>query len=268
VNISASPAIGPADLIVRGDHLHLMRTAKENWTRPAINPLFRTAATAFGPRTAAVLLTGTMDDGTAGILAIEAVGGVIIVQDPEDAEFPEMPQSALQYLDPDHVVRLAELPQLLDRLARAGADEGLRRAGQPMARPDHFPAADALDAVPPGARQAARSEKPSGLTCPECGGSLWEHEERGFTDYRCRIGHRFSPKALARGQGEVRANLLEASLRSIREEQALAEQLLARGRERFLAEGDIRRRQWQIGELERLGDEIETAIRGPAGTEG
>ncbi|MDT8386215.1 MAG: chemotaxis protein CheB [Thiogranum sp.] len=111
--------VAPQDhhLIVRGSHLHLTRTPKENWTRPAINPLFRSAAGSFRRRVAALVLTGMLEDGTAGLLAVEAAGGTTVVQDPGDAEFPDMPLSALDYLDPDHIVLLSELPTLLVQLA-------------------------------------------------------------------------------------------------------------------------------------------------------
>ncbi len=129
--------VAPADrhLILRDGHLHLTCTPKENWTRPAINPLFRSAARALGSRVAGVVLTGMLDDGTAGLLAIEAAGGVTIIQDPEDAAFPEMPLSALDYLEPDHLAPLAALPALMAQLTRSteSDDPTSRRAGEPVA---------------------------------------------------------------------------------------------------------------------------------------
>ena len=260
--------VAPPDrhLVVRDDHLHLTRTPKENWTRPAINPLFRSAAAAFGPRVAAVVLTGMLDNGTAGLLAVQIARGITVVQDPTDAEFPEMPESALAYLDPNHVVPLAQLAGLLARLALDDGDadpgSGSRRAGEPLARQGNPGALDAMNGLPDSV-QDAQPDPPSGFTCPECGGALWQHEEHGFIDYICRTGHRFSPLSLLNAQGNVRSDALEAALRAVREEQALAEMLIARGRERAVDAATLRTRVWRTRELSRLGDALEDIIRGP-----
>lgn len=99
----------------------LARTAKENHTRPAIDPLFRAAAAAFGARAIGVILTGALDDGTAGLAAIKACGGIAVVQDPSEALAPDMPSSAIDNVAVDHVLRLDEIPAALLRLAEANA---------------------------------------------------------------------------------------------------------------------------------------------------
>src|SRR5262245_22259453 len=103
----------------RDGHIRVTRGPRENRWRPAIDPLFRSAAVSFGPRVIGVVLTGMLDDGTAGLAAIKRCGGIAVVQDPLDAAYPEMPQSALDHVDVDHQVPLEQLGKLIERLARA-----------------------------------------------------------------------------------------------------------------------------------------------------
>lgn len=111
--------VAPPDrhMLVRNGHLHIVRGPKENGFRPAINATFRTAALAYGPRVVGVILTGMLDDGTAGLLAVKRRGGTAIVQDPASAAFPSMPESACRYVAVDAVLLVADMPALLERLA-------------------------------------------------------------------------------------------------------------------------------------------------------
>jgi two-component system chemotaxis response regulator CheB len=111
--------IAPPDqhMFLMGDRILLTRGPKEHHTRPAIDPLFRSVALARGPEVIGVVLTGNLDDGTAGLQAIKARGGIAVVQDPEDAVAPSMPSSALRYVDVDHCVPLRLIPELLTSLA-------------------------------------------------------------------------------------------------------------------------------------------------------
>ena len=111
-------------LIVGPGVLRLINGPRENWVRPAIDPLFRSAAQVYGPTTIGVVLTGNRHDGTQGLWAINGVGGTAIVQDPSDAEFPSMPRSALQFVDVDYCVRLSEMPSLPNRLASNEPEDG------------------------------------------------------------------------------------------------------------------------------------------------
>jgi two-component system chemotaxis response regulator CheB len=110
--------VAPADahLLVEPGRLRLTRGPKENRFRPAIDPLFRTAAQVYGPAAVGVILTGNLDDGTAGLWAIKKLGGTTVVQDPADAMFPAMPESAVRHVEIDHVVPLAAIAPLLVRL--------------------------------------------------------------------------------------------------------------------------------------------------------
>ncbi|HEX8430099.1 MAG TPA: chemotaxis protein CheB, partial [Longimicrobium sp.] len=207
--------VAPPDvhLLLRAGHMHLRRGPKENHTRPAVDPLFRTAALTFGPRVIGVVLTGNLDDGTAGLFAIARAGGVTVVQDPAEAPYPGMPRNAVANLDVDHVLPLAEIAPLLSRLARAMA------APEPVARdtPDDGALHWKADYAVMGAG--------AGLSCPECQGPLWEIREGDMIQFGCRIGHRFSPETFMDGSAVEIEEMLGMSLRAIEERAALANRL-------------------------------------------
>jgi len=123
--------IGPPGrhLLVESDQLRLGAGPRENNSRPALDPLFRSAGFCCGPRAIGVVLTGTLRDGAAGLLALKQCGGLTVVQDPSDAAFGEMPTTALKLSKPDHVVSLAGMPALLEKLVR-------QPAGEPVPAPD------------------------------------------------------------------------------------------------------------------------------------
>lgn len=123
--------IAPPDchLLLDEDKIHLGHGPRENNTRPAIDPMLRSVALCCGPRAIGVVLTGTLGDGASGLRAIHQCGGLSVVQDPNDAAFPEMPLNALDRVTPDHVVALATMPSLLDELAR-------QKAGEPVTVPE------------------------------------------------------------------------------------------------------------------------------------
>src|SRR5262249_32923671 len=112
--------VAPPDhhLIVNHGRMRLTRGPRENWARPAIDPLFRSAARTYGPRVIRVILTGMLNDGSAGLRAVRAGGGIAVVQDPADAIAPDMPWNALRYAGADYRVRLSEIPELLVKLTR------------------------------------------------------------------------------------------------------------------------------------------------------
>lgn len=189
--------------------IELSREARENLHRPAIDPLFRTAARVYGPRTLGVLLTGTRDDGAAGLLAIKIRGGVAIVQDPEDAAFGEMPQHALDQADEiDYVAPLAEIPNLIvqtvDRfmtMPKLSQGEEVMMAGQ---------------------------TEPSTLICPECGGALQPREQGRLLQYQCHVGHVYGLESLRASYGQKIEDTLWAALRAFQEQSMLLRQMAAR----------------------------------------
>jgi two-component system, chemotaxis family, protein-glutamate methylesterase/glutaminase len=208
--------VAPPDhhLLVGRDHVHVRRGPKENRTRPAIDPLFRSAAVNATTRVIGLLLSGSLDDGTAGLLAIRRCGGVAVVQDPKDARFGEMPASAIANGAVDHVGRLAELPDLLARLTRYPCPgpvdppeelrmEALIAAQELRMRPDNH-----------------RLGKVSSLTCPECHGALTEIDDQGFLRFRCHTGHAYSAESLRSSQADAWERALYDALRA-QEEQLL-----------------------------------------------
>lgn len=206
-------------LLLENGLLELTRGPKENHARPAIDPLFRSAALALGPRAVGVVLTGGLDDGSAGLRAIKACGGTTVVQDPKAAADPSMPLAALREAPADHVVRLDELAGLLAVLA------------QPLERAvDFTPPAWLLTehAVSLGETTMQGLEHigtPSPFSCPDCGGVLFEVDAGGVTRLRCHTGHAFSLAALAKMQDEVTEAAMWAAIRAVQEKEAILQRI-------------------------------------------
>ena len=216
--------VAPPDhhMIVDGGRLLLVRGAKENNARPAIDPLFRTAAYGYGPRAIGVVLTGALDDGTAGLLSLKHRGAVTVVQDPEDAFCPDMPRSALEYVKPDHVAKLADIAPLLSKLA------GTRAARDP--EPSGLIEREArIDMHGPRARTDPPGE-PSPFACPDCGGVLNEVHDEGMVRFRCRVGHAFTAETALVQQRVQIEGALWAALRALDEQAELAKRMGTRAR--------------------------------------
>ncbi len=213
-------------LLVRDGRILLTRGPAENNHRPAIDALFRSAARAYGPRVVGVVLTGTLDDGTAGLQSVKTRGGIALVQHLDEAMFKSMPQSAIENVAVDGVYPLAGLAQEIVRLS-----------GKPAARKEH-PVTSTLDEDVAVAEMHLdlledRAEgKPSGFSCPDCHGVLWEISEGKMVRYRCRVGHAYSPQSLLASQSENLEEALWVALRALEESAAMAERLQARASER------------------------------------
>jgi two-component system, chemotaxis family, protein-glutamate methylesterase/glutaminase len=213
--------ISPADhhLLVKKKHVLVTKGARENRYRPGIDPLFRSAASTHGPHVVGVLLTGVLDDGTAGLLAIKRCGGVTIVQDPKEAAYPEMPQSALNNLDVSHCAPISEIAVLLEKYAR-----------QPAGKAREVPNAVRIEATI-AERVLSDVAQVNGLgsqvpyNCPNCGGVLWEMTAAGLVRYRCHTGHSFTAKALLTSQTEKIEETLWVSLRMFEERKNLLNNL-------------------------------------------
>lgn len=213
-------------LLVDGDRIQLSRGPKENGNRPAIDPLFRTAARSYGPRVIAVLLSGTLDDGTDGMRVVKACGGLTVVQRPEDALFGDMPSNAMQLVPVDYVESAAGLGALLTRLVSEPAavpeEGGLAMTPHPVDPPD------------PTARGTSSLEEhtlrgpPTPLTCPDCGGALWELQESEVVRYRCHVGHSFSDEAMLAAQASRLESSLWSAIRTLKEKAELARRLSSR----------------------------------------
>jgi two-component system chemotaxis response regulator CheB len=220
--------VAPPDhhMTVEVDRVRVIHGPTENGVRPAIDPLFRSAARTYGPRVVGVVLTGQLDDGTAGMAAIKEAGGVTVVQDPDEAFAPSMPRSAMQFVGVQHVLPLREIPILLMNLAledaamRPPTEPGVHL--QPM-EPDLGKVPIALDA----------SDRPghvSVFSCPECHGTLWEVDEGGLLRFRCRVGHVYSADSMIAAQTDSVDRALWAALRSLEERAALTQKMADRAK--------------------------------------
>ncbi|HEX4352787.1 MAG TPA: chemotaxis protein CheB, partial [Polyangiales bacterium] len=219
--------VAPPDhhMILRDGVVEVVLGPRENGHRPAIDPLFRSAARVYGERVIGVVLSGASDDATAGLLAIRARGGLTIVQDPDDAAYPSMPKSALQYVRPDHIAKAHEIGALIARLVSERSAS--RATAVPLAHADDpDPAIDrpSLLATP----EAYADTQPSSFACPECHGVLWEVKEGELTRYRCRVGHAYLPESLSDAVEDRLEEALWIALRSLRESSSLATRLAER----------------------------------------
>lgn len=218
--------VAPPDrhmLIAKG-YVRLSHGPHENLARPAIDPLFRSAALAYGPAVVGVVLTGQLDDGTAGLLAIKDRGGTTIVQEPSEATAQSMPLSALRHVSIDHRCKLADMAILLTELAKDDPDEvELEPVAALMETENRI--ADGIFNVADW-WHLERMSTPSGLNCPTCRSALYELNDRRVLRFRCRSGHAFSALSLLSGQVDARENLMSSIFGVLIEEITLSRQLL------------------------------------------
>jgi two-component system chemotaxis response regulator CheB len=207
--------VSPPDhhLVLEAGGMRLTRGPRENRQRPAVDALFRSAAYVYGPRAIGVVLTGALDDGTAGLWTIKDRGGTTIVQDPADAAFPSMPRSALEYVQVDHVVRAAELAPLLERLARQPVPSN---GGSPVSDELHVTARVATGDLQASTRVFDLGS-PSPFTCPDCSGVLVRLREGGVPTFRCHTGHAFSFDTLLAATTEHTEQVLWHAVRAAEE---------------------------------------------------
>src|SRR4051812_29924926 len=219
--------VAPPDqhLVVQPGRVRVTDEPKENGVRPSVDTLFRSAAHAYGPAVIGVVLSGTLDDGTAGLMAIKQHGGVAVVQDPAEAVFPSMPANAARFADPDHVVPLDKIPVLLAGIVEEWSQQ--RRARAQQGRDEHD--------QPTKADAAAQHGDPSEFTCPECGGTLWEQQEGDLLRFRCRVGHAYSTESLLADQREALEAALWGAVVALEERADLATRLAGRMEERSRA---------------------------------
>lgn len=225
--------IAPPDhhLLVRPGALEVERGPRENRSRPAIDPLFRSAARAYGPRVIAVVLSGTLDDGATGLLSVRSHGGTIIVQDPADALYDGMPLAALRAVRPDHVLPLAGIAPLLGDLCRQFAHrEGATMMTAPVniGQPDGDRPGEGLVRHDLAAQAAGgRPDQLAPFACPECGGTLWQLGADEEAQFRCHTGHVYSPLTLLAQQSEDLEAALWRCVRMLTEKATLSRQLAA-----------------------------------------
>jgi two-component system, chemotaxis family, protein-glutamate methylesterase/glutaminase len=217
--------IAPADhhLLVEDGRVKVTRGPRENRHRPAIDPLFRTAARSYGSRVVGIILSGLLDDGSAGLMAVRMRGGLAVVQDPREAMYPDMPSHAMQYAGADCVVRTNNLANLIVDASRAQLSEKATLAEAEM--PEHEKP-DKADLE--GSPQQEKEGTPSAFACPECHGVLWEVKEGELLRFRCRVGHAYTADALRVAMSEATEDALWASMRALEEKAALLRRMARR----------------------------------------
>ncbi len=223
-------------LLVKDGHIRLTRGPRENRHRPAADALFRSAAQAYGPRVVGVVLSGALDDGTAGLAVIKSQGGKAIVQDPEEALYADMPSNARDHVDVDACLPVAQIARELVRLV----NEPIREPEEAHAmKSETRIEADMAELDVEAMQKPERPGTPSVFGCPECGGVLWELHEGHLIHYRCRVGHAWSPDSLLAEQVEALEAALWTALRALEENlsllRRLAEQAQQRGYQRAAA---------------------------------
>jgi len=207
--------VAPPDhhMLVEQGHIHLTRGPKENRHRPAIDVLFRSAAVAYGTRVIGIILTGSLDDGTAGMLAIKRRGGMTVVQNPADAMYPSMPQSVLTHVQVDHCMPLVEIGQMLPSLvAEPAPSQAAYPVHQEMEEEVKIAEMDMSEM-----NSSTHTGIPSAYTCPDCGGTLWEIHDGNLVRFRCRVGHSFSLESMLAGQNEALEQALWVALETLEE---------------------------------------------------
>lgn len=216
--------VAPADhhLLLHGRYIELSRGPKENRHRPSIDPLFRSAAREHGNRVIGVVLSGMLDDGSAGVTAIRRAGGVCVAQDPREAFCPSMPQCAIDTGAVEYVVPLAQMPALFTKLLnedlaqRHGAATSTQEKASEKAMAGKEPSTPGTT----GGRLLP-------ITCPDCGGTLWEQRQDQNIHFQCHVGHAYSAQTLVEGNAEALEEALWMALRIIQERITICRELAA-----------------------------------------
>lgn len=229
--------LAPLDhhLLVKQGHISLSRGPKENRSRPAIDPLFRTAAAVYGPRAVGVILTGMLDDGTAGLAALKGRGGMAVVQDPSDALYPSMPESALRHVAADYVLPIDEIAPCLVRLV---AEQQTPEVASPLSRLLEIETRFVeMETMTMQDMEVIGSH--AGVSCPECHGPIWKIDDGKIHRYRCHVGHAYSAQTMQVGQIEAQETHLWQALRLMKERVTLIWEMRAHAQNENRLDDDI-----------------------------
>ena len=249
--------VAPPDyhLLVERGVLRVVQGPRENRHRPAIDPLFRSLAWAYGPRAVGVVLTGNLDDGTAGLWALKSCGGTTVVQEPNEADHPQMPMNALMHNRIDHRLPLEGIAALLTELAEEGAEPF-----EPRQTPPGLENEVAYAKLQRSLHHTAALGHLSPFTCPSCRGALWELEEGEHLRYRCHTGHAYSQASLLVDQSVAVEESLYSAVRAMEEKAATLRRLAERWPERM---PDVKKEYEQrASELEQSADVLRAVLAG------
>ncbi len=217
-------AVPDHHLLIESSRVYATKGPKENRSRPAIDPLFRSAASAHGPRVIAIILSGMLDDGTAGLAAVKRCGGITMVQDPREAAYSEMPQSALDHVEVDYCVPVDAMAETITTLLNREMSEldthrsisdlelELQIASGKVSRP----------------RDTASLGNLTSFSCPECGGPLWNVNDSSVDRFRCHTGHAFTAQTLAADLSSAAEQSLWVALRTMEDRARMFDRLKRR----------------------------------------
>jgi two-component system chemotaxis response regulator CheB len=246
--------LAPPDrhLLIKPGELRVVRGPKENNFRPAIDPLFRSAAYTYGTRVIGVLLSGLLDDGTYGMLQIKQQGGLLIAQSPNDASQSDMPLSAIERVGVDRVAAAADIAAVLNEVVHADVDSSAGPAREQT---------DVAEGLVSGLRINDGQPPSSPFVCPECGGSLWEQREGEGLRYRCHTGHGFTAATLSALQSDELEQALWTSVRLLDEQAELQRRMAGR----WQTDGNVKVRarfESNAEDREHAADLIRTLLTG------
>jgi two-component system, chemotaxis family, protein-glutamate methylesterase/glutaminase len=252
-------AVPDHHLMIEDDRVRLTRGPRESHARPSVDVLFRSAAYHGGARVIGVVLTGTLDDGTAGLWAIKDRGGVAIVQSPKEAAYPSMPQSALRHVAVDYTLQLTDIPNVLRSLTRERIEVRERDMNEKLKIETRI--AFENSALEHGVRTLGT---PSFYTCPECHGSMVAIEEGSIKRYRCHTGHAYSaPALLEQALPAIEATLWSALAQAEERQILLHELAQPAGSEASEAGGQEQDYARQEREMQLLTERIRELMRDP-----
>jgi two-component system chemotaxis response regulator CheB len=219
--------IAPPDehLLLAKGHVIVGKGAPENRWRPSINNLFRTAAGVYNSRVIGIVLTGLLDDGTAGMSAIKRAGGVTIVQDPNEADHPDMPLSVLENVDVDYTESLSKMGVLLAEIIKTTEPKEVEV-------PEDILLETEIDQRVSTRIDNIAHLKKIEINCPDCGGGLYMTQKQHPAHYRCHVGHSYTDRELLIRISEVIENTFWVSLRMMEERRTLLAKLAKKDKER------------------------------------
>ncbi|MBW4444444.1 MAG: chemotaxis protein CheB [Plectolyngbya sp. WJT66-NPBG17] len=219
--------LAPPDyhLLIGHDRISLSHGPRENGFRPAVDTLFRSAAHYYRQRVIGIVLSGTLDDGTAGLFSIKEHGGIAIAQDPEEALFAGMPRNAITGVKVDYIWKVPEIAAQLPELTENPIQE------KKLMSEEIVHEGEWVQQEKTAIERGERSGLASAFTCPDCGGVLWELRDRNLMRYRCHVGHAYSPESLLAAKDDSLERALWAANRALEEKAALARRMATRAKE-------------------------------------
>lgn len=232
--------VAPPDhhMTIERGTIALTKGPRENMARPSIDPMLRSAARSYGSDVIGVILTGGLNDGTAGLYEVKEQGGTAIVQDPETAVGTGMPQSAIKHVAVDHVVGLSEIAPLLVRLVKQGSSDNRTASGDQTSG----------DSQEKGMTAQFTLNHPVAVTCPDCGGALRRSQLGSLTQFSCHIGHVYTAEIMMAAQFVDMERSIEKAMRSLSERAELCRAMMTQARKA----GDVSPAHWEAAMTEAL----------------